>query len=214
MSADDLGVLFTHVARSLHAARPDAIVQPLEIAEISARWAPYSAMRKELGIATNEDYELLLMRLVAGEGGYVFADESLQDDLRRELESKNPDLTALRTYGAARITLGREPLRRALNLTPEQLPSAPATRGAAPARITSPKLSPVGDPTAAVPAARVTAPSVCQFCGQGLPSGRPVQFCPQCGLNVAMRRCPGCSAEIQPGWRFCVTCGRAIGAKQ
>lgn len=213
MSDNDLGFLFTHVARALHAARPEAIVQPLEIAEISARWAPYAAIRKELGVASNEDYELLLMRLVSGEGGFVFADESLQDDLRRELESKNPDLSALRTYGAARITLGREPLRRALNLTPDQLPSAPMTRVSTPQRITSPVRSPVGDPTAPVPAARVTAPSVCQFCGQGLPSDRPVQFCPHCGLNVALKRCPGCSGEIQPGWKYCVTCGRAIGSK-
>jgi hypothetical protein len=213
VSAQDLEALFSHVARAIHAARPDAVVQPVEIAEISARWAPYAAMRKELGIATNEDYEVLLMRLLSGEEGYVFADESLQDDLQRELSSGNPDLTALRTYGAARVTLGREPLRRVLNLTAEQMPAAAPAVLAKPLRVTSPVKSPVGDPTAEVPRPRATPTPVCQFCGHHLPTGRPVNFCPQCGLNVTTRRCPGCSSEIQPGWRFCVTCGRAIGAR-
>jgi hypothetical protein len=213
VASDDLVALFTHVAQALHALRADGVVQPIEIAELTARWAPYASMRKALGIATNEDYELLVMRLVSGEGGYVFADESLQDDLRREVASPNPDLTALRTYGAARITLAREPLRRVLHLSPDQLPApAPAAERPAP-RMTAPQANPVGDPTAPAPAARITPPPVCQFCGGMLPGGRPVNFCPQCGLNVSTRRCAGCSSEIQPGWRFCVTCGRAVGAK-
>jgi hypothetical protein len=165
-------------------------------------------MRRELSIATNEDYELLLMRLLSGEGGFIFADESLQDDLRREVASSNPDLSALRTYGAARITLARAFVARVLGVTAEQLPPP------APAREAKPAVSPViaaGDPTATPPPARVVQPDACQFCGHTLPTGRAVQFCPQCGLNVSTRRCPGCSGEIQPGWRFCVTCGRAIG---
>jgi hypothetical protein len=209
--ADDLEGLFSRLVRTLGAAHPGAVVQPLEVAEISARWVPYAQVRLELGIATNEDYELLLMRLLSGEGGFVFADESLQDDLKREVSSPNPDLTALRTYGAARITLAREPARRVLGAGAEALMQSPAEPRAA--LLTSPPISPVGDPTATVPDTRAVQPSVCQFCGSGLPAGRTVHFCPHCGLNVETRRCPGCSSEIQPGWKFCVICGRAIGAK-
>ena len=43
---------------------------------------------------------------------------------------------------------------------------------------------------------------------QALPVGRAVKYCPSCGLNLLMKRCPGCSAEIEQGWKFCVTCGR------
>jgi hypothetical protein len=207
---DDVEALFTRVAHALHAANPAAVVLPLEVAEISARWAPYAIVRREFSIATNEDYELLLMRLLSGEGGFVFADESLQDDLRREVASTNPDLTALRTYGAARITLAREQLRRVLGLTPEELPAAPAAREA---KTVVPPAPRVGDATAPVPEGRTVQVPECQFCGHALPTGRTVNFCPQCGLNVSTRRCPGCSGEIQPGWRFCVTCGRAVGAK-
>lgn len=207
---DDLEAFFTFLARSLHTANASALAQPLEVAEIAARWAPYAQVRRSLSIPSNEDYELLLMRLLAGEGGFVFADESLQDDLRREVESTNPDLTALRTYGAARITLAREPVRRVLGLTAEELPAAPPPKETRPL---APPRPAVGDPTAPAPETRAPQPQVCQFCGQGLPTGRPVNFCPHCGLNVATRRCPGCSAEVQPGWRFCVTCGRAVSAR-
>ncbi|HYV96683.1 MAG TPA: zinc ribbon domain-containing protein [Gemmatimonadaceae bacterium] len=205
--ADDVEALFTYIARALRASNTSAVVEPLEVAEVTVRWAPYAKVRGELGIATNEDYELLLMRLLAGEGGFVFADESLQDDLRREVTSPNPDLTALRTYGAARITLAREHTKRVLGLETGDLPTASADTAAT--RLQSLAASPVGDPTAVTPEPRVAAPPTCQFCGHGLPTGRTVHFCPHCGLNVGMKRCPGCSSEILPGWKFCVTCGRA-----
>jgi hypothetical protein len=50
----------------------------------------------------------------------------------------------------------------------------------------------------------------CQYCGQALPEGRAVTFCPHCGQNVTVVRCPACSTELEAGWRFCVTCGRAM----
>jgi hypothetical protein len=211
--ADDVETLFGRLALALHDANPSLVVQPLEIAELSARWIPYAKVRGELGIPTNEDYELLLMRLVSGEGGFVFADESLQDDLRRELDSTNPDLTALRTYGSARISLAREAVRRALDLDPAALPQPPVAVAKAAARPRAPEVSPVGDPTAPSPLPRTTPHSLCQFCGKNLPSGRAAAYCPHCGLNVTTQLCPGCSSEVAPGWRFCVTCGRAIGGR-
>ena len=209
--ADDLELLFARLARGLHSAAPERVVQPLEIAELSARWIPYAKVRGELSIPTNEDYELLLMRLLSGEAGYVFADESLQDDLRRELASTNPDLTALRTYGSARVTLAREAVRRVLELAPDALPATPVSGEQRVVRPRAPEPSPVGDPTAPAPLPRTTPVASCQFCGKHLPTDRPVAFCPHCGLNVTTQLCPGCSSEITPGWRFCVTCGRATG---
>ncbi|WP_284351520.1 zinc ribbon domain-containing protein [Roseisolibacter agri] len=50
----------------------------------------------------------------------------------------------------------------------------------------------------------------CPYCGQALPEGRAVTFCPYCGQNVTVVRCPACSTELEAGWRFCVTCGRAM----
>jgi hypothetical protein len=36
-----------------------------------------------------------------------------------------------------------------------------------------------------------------------------VRFCPHCGQDLSVLRCGACSAELEPGWKFCVACGRA-----
>jgi hypothetical protein len=50
----------------------------------------------------------------------------------------------------------------------------------------------------------------CRYCGRALPEGRPVTFCPHCGQNVTVQQCPACSTELEIGWHFCITCGRAM----
>ena len=50
----------------------------------------------------------------------------------------------------------------------------------------------------------------CRYCGQALPEGRAVTFCPSCGQNVTLRHCPACSTELEIGWKFCITCGRQV----
>jgi len=71
-------------------------------------------------------------------------------------------------------------------------------------------------PTPVVPATPVWSEPVvaervvdsCPYCAQPLPDDRSVRFCPNCGIDLRLRRCAGCSAEIESGWKFCVTCGR------
>jgi hypothetical protein len=211
------------------------------------------------------------MRLISGERGFVFADDVMQDDLRRELESGNPDLRALHAYGTAKVTLAQYAMRQVLESAPAATPSIPEPRASDPApeapvpmemwdtaarvgaspppppsgaqsaspvanalealqRQLPPTLAELGEAmSAAAPAkphvpfqargARIPDPTAdtairpprpgCRFCGQMLPEGREVTFCPHCGQNLKVRRCPGCSAEVDPTWKFCVTCGRA-----
>ena len=52
----------------------------------------------------------------------------------------------------------------------------------------------------------------CPYCTNTIPAGRAVSFCPHCGLNVTVAQCPACSSEVEPGWHFCVTCGRDVSA--
>jgi hypothetical protein len=205
----------------------------------------------------------------------------MQDDLRRELDSGNPDLRVLQAYGTAHVTLAQHAMRQVLEASPAPT-TAPAEAGAPPARDTPAQVEsqPVGPKTVlrdtegrvvgafevgranAAPkpealaaaltalqsqlpptladlgeaigsstgearahhpfqarASRIPDPTAetspraprpgCRFCGQSLPEGRDVTFCPQCGQNLKVRRCPGCSAEMELGWKFCVTCGRA-----
>jgi predicted RNA-binding Zn-ribbon protein involved in translation (DUF1610 family) len=66
-------------------------------------------------------------------------------------------------------------------------------------------------PQAAVPsAAPVAAAARCSFCGGSLPSGRAVHFCPHCGQSQLQGQCPRCKADVEYGWRHCVSCGTGL----
>ncbi|HXY30828.1 MAG TPA: zinc ribbon domain-containing protein [Gemmatimonadaceae bacterium] len=52
--------------------------------------------------------------------------------------------------------------------------------------------------------------STCRYCGGALPAGRRALFCPNCGQNLMVQRCPACGTELEINWKFCITCGRGI----
>ncbi len=47
----------------------------------------------------------------------------------------------------------------------------------------------------------------CAFCRGTLPTDRPVRFCPFCGVDQQLRPCSRCGEVLEPGWRYCVSCG-------
>jgi methionyl-tRNA synthetase len=51
-------------------------------------------------------------------------------------------------------------------------------------------------------------PEGCKYCGGTLPEGRSITYCPNCGQNLAAKHCAGCGAELDPAWKFCVSCGK------
>ena len=273
--ADELERLFRILVRRVRDVRPENLSRPFEVAEILRTFVPYRANRADVGVETAEDYEVLVLRLLSGERGFVFADDAMQEDLRRELDSGNPDLRALHAYGTARVTLAQHAMRQVLESSPpahvaSATPPAPAVppaaeettasafpredegrRGGAAARESHARMPDAAEVSAALDALQRQLPPTlaeldavlaasgdakprtsfqargqsipdptaeatvrtprpgCRFCGQMLPEGRAVTFCPHCGQNLKVRRCPGCSAEVDPSWRFCVTCGRA-----
>ena len=201
---DPLDLLFERLVRAARDTRPELLTRPFEVSEL-IELVPYKAVRAEGTLETNDDYAHALTRLLAGERGYLFADDLLQDDLRAELKSPNPDLAAYRAYLTARVTIAQEPARKA----GESMPPAPLSEA-----VTSPK--PIRPTSAAalrpLDATAETTPRSqrpgCQYCGGELPEDRQVHFCPSCGQNLLQRRCAACSAELEPGWKFCVACGR------
>jgi hypothetical protein len=214
---DPLDLLFERLVRAARDTRPELLTRPFEVSEL-IELVPYKSVRAEGALETNDDYAHALTRLLAGERGYLFADDLLQDDLRAELKSANPDLSAYRAYLTARVTIAQELARVAGESMPAaQAPAAATASAAAPPlseAVTSPK--PIR-PTSAAPqrpldATAETTPRSsrpgCQYCGGELPEDRQVHFCPSCGQNLLQRRCAACSAELEPGWKFCVTCGR------
>lgn len=242
--ADELDRLFACLVRAIRDQRPDRLAAGLDVSELLS-FVPYKTVRGEIGVSSNDDYGHAVTRLLSGEKGLVFADDLMQDDLRAELTSKNPDLQAYRSYLNTRIALAQERVRAALDAlgpapardvvpaaspaSPKAAPrTAPPAAGATAARTGAPPARPAAVHTSrerpipqiprAVPDAMAAAvPGVdvraarpgCRYCGQPLPHGREVRFCPYCGQDLSVHRCGACSAEIEPGWKFCVSCGRA-----
>ena len=270
--------MFRRLVQNVRAAYPDYLARPFDVSELYQVLVPYRHNRRELEIETNQDYETALLRLLAGERGYLLGDPSMQQSIQHELQSKNPDTGLFRAYATNQVSLSPEAVRRLEQqpltgalptataamaaprsltptippaprpqppATPPSAPSAPSAAAPAPASppafapIPRPPAPPAAAPSAPAPAPAPVAPprptaapqpasptdsmspqrplatveggGPCRFCGGALPEGRRITFCPHCGENLTVRHCPACSSELQVGWKFCTTCGRAVG---
>ena len=164
---------------------------------------------------TSEEYELVLMRLCAGEGGLVRTEpEEARTRFAEELESANPDLAALHSFESVLVTLRPEPLARALGSADTELESDAPALPEPPALPEIPGLEALAelndevehdpDPETIPEPGQETR---CAYCGGRLPTGRAVNFCPHCGQNQTILLCPECRTEVEPGWKHCVNCG-------
>ena len=108
-SHDHLDRLFRRLVVNLAALDPTAVHRPVAVAEIHERLVPYRTHRAALGLDTNEDYELTLMRLFSGERGLaqVFP-EDVRAALAREVASVNPDTGLFRQFPDASLLLDPE----------------------------------------------------------------------------------------------------------
>lgn len=256
---DDLDRLFQRLVAAIRSEHPDYLSRPFEISELYQKLVPYRHHRRELQIDTNQDYELAVTRLLSGERGLLVGDEGMQEFLRTELASPNPDTGVFREFGSNHVAIAPGALERLLGerargggatrrmtpASPEAVPTPEldtraATAPDAPAAAATPEparapeavtpAAPVSDeiPPTTIPApAPVPAPETdmatravtasdlggkCRYCSGTLPNGRKLVFCPHCGQNLTVYRCPACSSELEMGWKFCVTCGRSASA--
>jgi hypothetical protein len=86
--------------------RPASLGAPFTVAEIYQELVPYRTHRDAIGAAMNGDYEHALLRLLAGEGGYVILDsEPARKRLEEELASPNPNTGIFREYAALDVKL-------------------------------------------------------------------------------------------------------------
>lgn len=88
----DLHRFTRQLVESLSAHDPTALGAPLPLDAITTRVLPYRACRRLFGILNVEDYELLLLRLVAGEGGLAAGSPlDAVERCRAELDTGHPD---------------------------------------------------------------------------------------------------------------------------
>lgn len=296
--------------------RPEYLTQPFTVAEIYQNLVPYGSHRDRIGVDMNGDYEDALVRLLAGEGGYLILDsEPALRNLRAELDTPNPNTGVYREFAAVDVRLNQAYLdlsTEALdqlpdlyeeleaedpmamtdlapaegNATAEELGVVPpgvdifADTGGPPAveadvdvheaaEAQATAVSNGSGPDAALaldaalgdddhgdgdhgdddsdlgheaegadseggrrrtplapefveeepePEAEVASGErvgsvpggSCLWCRADLPERETLNFCPFCGTDTELVPCPQCGDEVEPRWRFCVSCGTEV----
>lgn len=257
---DDVERMYRHLVRTIRSNAPQLLTQPFQVADLYATILPYRLHRRDLGLETNQDYEMAMLELLSGARGYLTVESRMREVLGESLKSPNPDPQLIREFASSRVSLAPEALRQ---VDPDALPAPAATTApaAAPAPVaataptmpagipaadidTAPFRAAAGGATGAAPVAAATggaatsAPTPratgtsasappgamrrpsrpitlartgeCPHCKGELPEGRPLNFCPHCGQDLTVQHCPACGSELEHGWKFCVTCGRAV----
>ncbi|MBA2628253.1 MAG: zinc ribbon domain-containing protein [Gemmatimonadales bacterium] len=222
---NDLERFFVQLVQALNASDPARLRQPIGLEDIMRTVLPYRAYRRALQLDSSEDYELVLMRLCAGEGGYLRTDppEALAR-FQAEVARPHADLAVIDDDEGVTVTLVAERVAQAL------APQAPAESAYAPPAAPTAPQAPEQDDALPLDEVRWTPPpprppvpqdpeaetladgDQCSYCGGGLPQGRIVNYCPHCGQSQAITRCPECRGEVEIGWRHCITCGYALGS--
>ncbi|MDX2058813.1 MAG: zinc ribbon domain-containing protein [Gemmatimonadales bacterium] len=287
----------------LESRDPGGVHRPLSVADLRGSILPYRQHRAAIGLTNSEDYEILVLRLVAEEGGFVrtYPPESAER-ARAEVAHPNPDVDLVESMDDTTVQIGAAGLARILAIGSDdpavERPSGslrsplaglplvgtdgepgesradqPPTRASAeaPAAVSSaevpaavstvespvaadsesdgsesarsgpaesaatesaasvepaadlaPPFEPIADSISVdeeAPAASPSpngpepvAPSACPACSRALPTHRAAIFCPHCGVQLGVARCPRCSSDIEPGWRHCIVCGQRTGS--
>ena len=125
----DVERFFRRLVSNLAATDPARLRRPVPLDEISREILPYRANRRALQLDTSEDYELVLLRLCAGEGSLVLTEpDEARARFAQEIRSANPDLDVLHAFENVQVTLRAESLARALAAEPEESYAPPGRR--------------------------------------------------------------------------------------
>ena len=197
--------LFRQIVLNLAAKDPGGLRRDLSLAEVRDGVVPYRANRRAMGIESSEDYELALLRLYAGEAGLArTATVEARAELAGELSRPHPDLAILQQHETATIRLDPAAVERILDPEPnlrfaprisDISPESPAPRKRSRSK---PEIRPADTPIS------------CCSCTAPLPPDRAVNFCPQCGQNLATRHCLECHTELEVSWKHCINCGVSV----
>jgi hypothetical protein len=212
MPTSDVERFFRQIVRNLAVSDPARLHRPMPLSDIRESIVPYRANRRALQLESSEDYELVLLRLCAGEGGFARTEpEEARAEFVAQIESSNPDLTISYRHEKAMVSLEPKLVAQALKPKSDLAFAPPSSPLPPPAEVSPPAPDLSLEPYETVPESEpAPAGSRCDHCGGNLPVGRTVKFCPHCGANQSPPRCPECKAELEPGWRHCIICGLPV----
>lgn len=217
---NNLERFLARLIETLRASDPDGLHRPLAVEALRRNVLPYRLHRAAIGLTSAEDYELLVLRLVAEEDGLVrtFPQEAA-GQARAEVASPNPDLDLTEHLGDATIQIGAATVARIDELAnPVRRPPvvAPDTRWQpAPTAETGEAPLPPAAPIEIV--ATPTAPPPPPLKPAELPLFDAMELESASGLTTSVAdSCPACHAEL-PSHRvvaFCPFCGQQVGVRR
>src|ERR1041384_3787093 len=110
---DELDRLFALLVAAL--ARETRVAVPFAAAEIYERLVPYRSNPSRLNVAPHQDYEMAVLRLLAGERGYVQLEpDSVREAMQREVATINPDPAYFRSFPEAQVMVNGRAAERVL----------------------------------------------------------------------------------------------------
>jgi hypothetical protein len=226
---DDVTRLFRTLVKHLAEHDPRRLSAPFQISELYQSLVPYRLFKSELEFGSIEDYEMAILRLLAGERGLVTLDpDDVQEVLRAEVEAVVPDTGAFRDFAGARLVLQAEAVRSVLDerssyappgfepepsIIPDEAQENPLSPdpGIAP-ELADADLEPVPPPAVdpIPPAEPVTADG--RSSALVFETVEPPVSCPDCHRALPPDRtvsfCPFCGTLVTAG--TCVRCGDTI----
>ncbi|HYT64519.1 MAG TPA: zinc ribbon domain-containing protein [Gemmatimonadales bacterium] len=211
---DELDRLFSLLVAAL--ARETRVAVPFPASDVYERLVPYRSNRSRLNVATHQDYEMAVLRLLAGERSYVQLEpEDVREAMQREISGVNPDPAYFRTFPDAQVMVNGRAAERVLLADRAYAPSSAADGEEL---LDTTGENPVPVPFAPRAAFRAPKPkdalsaNQCEYCGGVLPAKRDARFCPHCGQpQEGELKCPGCGSALDVGWAYCLACGRPTG---
>jgi len=111
--SDELDRLFECLVEAL--SQDARLAVPFPAADLYERLVPYRSNRSRLKVATHQDYEMTVLRLLAGERGLVQLDPpDVREGMQREVTATNPDTAFFRNFPEARVMINRFAAERVL----------------------------------------------------------------------------------------------------
>jgi hypothetical protein len=111
--SDELDRLFECLVEAL--SRDARLAIPFPAADLYERLVPYRSNRSRLKVATHQDYEMTVLRLLAGERGLVQLDPpDVREGMQQEVTATNPDTSFFRNFPEARVMINRFAAERVL----------------------------------------------------------------------------------------------------
>lgn len=219
---DELDRLFGLLVAAL--ARETRVAVPFPAADIYERLVPYRSNRSRLNVATHQDYEMAVLRLLAGERGYVQLEpDTVREAMQQEIATVNPDPAYFRSFPEAQVMINGRAAERVMLADRAYAPPMEENEDEL---LDATGENPIPPPAASPPEQhfvhperfRVARPpegpteNQCEYCGGVLPSNRDVRFCPHCGQpQEGDLKCPACGNAVDVGWAYCLSCGKPTG---